>query len=164
MEDEQRPSETFGEYLTRERMLRNIHLEEIAAKTRISVKMLEALESDAHELLPPKVYVIGFLHAFARHIGLDENEVVLRYEDYLRGIGGSLGETRGQWQTRRKPVLWVALILMGVALAAALLLLWRPAFHRGPPIPVRKQGEIHGIGNQSHVVLALTPTNMFSSP
>ena len=77
MDDDQGSVESFSEYLSRERRLRNIHLEEIAEKTRVSVKMLQALESDTYALLPPRVYVIGFLQAYARHVGLDENEVVL---------------------------------------------------------------------------------------
>lgn len=164
MDDDQGSVETFGEYLSRERRLRNIHLEEIAEKTRVSVKMLQALESDAYALLPPRVYVIGFLQAYARHVGLDGNEVVLRYEDYIREIEGSQGDTKRQWQTRRKPLIWVALILTGLALAAAYLLWWRTAPHPGLREPLQKQGAVQGTASQSKVALPITQDSQSSNP
>jgi cytoskeletal protein RodZ len=148
MDDEERSAETFGEYLARERRLRSIRLEEIASKTRINVKVLEALEADAYDSLPPKVYVIGFLQAYARHVGLDENEVVLRYEAYTQGMDSTQGEPRRQWRSGRKPLLWIVLILAGLALAAVYWLLWRPAHPTGPSESIHGPGEVHGTASR----------------
>ncbi len=76
--------ESFGEYLTRERELRNIELDEIAQITKIKLRFLQALESDTFCDLPNETFVRGFLKAYARHVGLDEHDILLRYESFQR--------------------------------------------------------------------------------
>jgi cytoskeletal protein RodZ len=125
MGEHKRATETFGEYLTRERGLRNIRLEEIAQRTRVSLRVLQALEADDQEALPADVYIRGFLKAYARHVGLDENEIVLRY-DAQRGAGQEVLRPPGEpwvwpksrltWRIPRAlPWRW---LLMGAAVAA----------------------------------------------
>ncbi len=75
--------ESFGEYLKRERQLRNISLEEVSKVTRINKKLLQAIESDRFDLLPDKAFVKGFLRAYCRIVGLDPEEVILRFESSL---------------------------------------------------------------------------------
>jgi cytoskeletal protein RodZ len=141
MDDQQGSSLTFGEYLARERKLRNIHLREIAEQTRINVDILKALESNAVDRLPPEAYVIGFVCAYARHIGLDENEVLLRYEDYLQSFGNTRGDTERSWSYPRKYLLWGILILALALLGAYLL--WRlPAPDRVSRHPLPAAGAI----------------------
>ena len=74
----------FGEYLRRERKLRNISLEDISEATKISPHLLKAIEEAQLEMLPTEVYVKGFLRAYSKYVGLDDNDVVLRYEGFLR--------------------------------------------------------------------------------
>lgn len=115
-------SEGFGEYLTRERTLRNIPLEEISQRTRISMRVLEALEAGRWEELPADVYVRGFLRTYARYLGLDENEVVVRYEDQRPDQARAAREPfpemgkkkRASWRRR---TLVMALLLAAGALA-----------------------------------------------
>jgi len=64
-----------------------VSLEEITELTRIRGSHLRAIEEDRYDLLPPSLYVKGFLVAYARYLGLDPNEVVLRYQTYLRDTG-----------------------------------------------------------------------------
>ncbi len=71
--------ETLGQYLARERRMREIDLEEITAVTRIKRRYLEALERDEFEDLPPKPFVVGFLKAYAKYVGLDPDDLVSRY-------------------------------------------------------------------------------------
>jgi cytoskeleton protein RodZ len=80
--------ETVGQYLKRERELRNISLNEIATATRIRENLLAAIEEDRHDLLPAPVFVKGFLVAYGKHIGLDPGDVVLRYESDLKELLG----------------------------------------------------------------------------
>lgn len=124
MDEERVSEEGFGHYLARERKLRNIRLEEIAAKTRISLRVLQALESDDWEELPPRVYLRGFIKAYARYLGLDENEALLRYEDYLRGLDFLPALTKRR-RPSRAPILLVS-IIAALALALGYLLWWRP--------------------------------------
>lgn len=115
----QNKAESFGEYLARERRLRNISLEEISQRTRISMKMLRALEEGRWEDLPAEVYVKGFLRSYARYVGLDENEVILRYESYRPAKAKDSPRElvfQGRPLTRR---LWILGILglLGIGLA-----------------------------------------------
>jgi cytoskeletal protein RodZ len=73
-----------GEYLKRERVLRDVSLESVHEATRVSIKFLVALEADDHEVLPHPAFVKGFIQSYAKHLGLDETEAVLRYELFLR--------------------------------------------------------------------------------
>jgi cytoskeletal protein RodZ len=77
--------EPLGKYLKRERELRNISLSEVAKKTRIRENLLRDIEEDRYHLLPSSTYVKGFLLAYAKYIGLDTNDVLLRYEVVLKG-------------------------------------------------------------------------------
>src|SRR5262249_36469606 len=73
------PALTFGEELRRERLIRDVSLEEISAATKTSVRLLTALEaSDVHKL-PAPVFTRGFIRAYSRHLGLDVDEMVNAY-------------------------------------------------------------------------------------
>jgi cytoskeleton protein RodZ len=73
------PVLTFGEELRRERLIRDVPLEEISAATKISVRLLTALErSDIAKLTAP-VFTRGFIRAYSRHLGIDPDEMVNAY-------------------------------------------------------------------------------------
>ena len=69
----------FGEELRRERVVREIPLEEIAAATKISIRLLTALEASDISRLPAPTFTRGFIRAYARHIGIDPEEKVNAY-------------------------------------------------------------------------------------
>ncbi|MEW5948469.1 MAG: RodZ domain-containing protein [Thermodesulfobacteriota bacterium] len=71
--------ESIGDYLRRERELRNITLEEVANATRINIGILRNIEEGQTERLPAEVFVRGFIRCYAQYIGLDPNDVLLRY-------------------------------------------------------------------------------------
>src|SRR5215471_6647305 len=73
------PSLTFGEELRRERLIRDVSLEEISAATKISVRLLTALESSDVSKLPAPVYSRGFIRAYAKYLGLDPDEMINAY-------------------------------------------------------------------------------------
>lgn len=75
--------ESPGSFIKRERELRGITLDEIAAETKIGKKFLHALEDDDYDSIPAPTFIKGFLRAYSKHIGLDGNDVVLRYEDFI---------------------------------------------------------------------------------
>jgi cytoskeleton protein RodZ len=78
-------TETLGKYLRRERELRKISLRELSKNTRVREHLLTAIEEDRHDLLPSPTFVKGFLNAYAKYIGLDPNEIILRYQRGLTG-------------------------------------------------------------------------------
>jgi len=70
---------TFGEELRRERVVREISLEEISAATKISVRLLTALERSDLSRLPAPIFTRGFIRAYALHLGIDPDEKVNAY-------------------------------------------------------------------------------------
>lgn len=54
---------------------RGVTLDEMCAATRISVRLLDAIESERFELLPGGVFSISFVRQYARYVELDEDEV-----------------------------------------------------------------------------------------
>jgi cytoskeletal protein RodZ len=69
----------FGEHLRREREMRGVSLEEISTATRISVRFLEALESERWDDLPGGIFNRGFIRAMAHFLGLDEESLIAEY-------------------------------------------------------------------------------------
>lgn len=67
---------SFGASLRRERELRGVSLQEIAASTKIGVSMLQAIEDDRFDKLPQGLFVRGFVREYARFLALDEQKVL----------------------------------------------------------------------------------------
>jgi len=69
----------FGDRLRREREMRGITLDEISESTKIARRHLEALEKERFEQLPGGVFNKGFVRAYARFLGIDEDQAVADY-------------------------------------------------------------------------------------
>lgn len=74
----------FGERLQREREMRGITLEEIAKATKIGTRSLRALEEEDFRKLPGGIFNKGFVRAYARYLGIDEEQAVT---DYMAALG-----------------------------------------------------------------------------
>jgi hypothetical protein len=70
---------SFGDNLRRQREVRNISLEAISNSTKISIRMLRAIEDEHFDQLPGGVFNKGFVRAYARQVGSDEDEAVADY-------------------------------------------------------------------------------------
>lgn len=97
----------FGEKLRRQREQRGLELEAISNTTKISPRMLRALEDEHFDQLPGGVFNKGFVRAYARQVGLDEEEAIA---DYLAALRESqvqqqaiLPDFRSTSGTGRKP-------------------------------------------------------------
>ena len=66
--------------------MRNIPLEEISKVTKIKEHHLKAIEEDRYELLPPALYVKGYLNVYARYLNLNPKDIILQYENYLKSL------------------------------------------------------------------------------
>jgi len=74
----------FAEQLKKARLKKGISLQQIAAKTRIDIKFLEAIDNGNFSFLPD-LYVKAFLRQYAKSVDLDENETIKKYDDALNG-------------------------------------------------------------------------------
>jgi cytoskeletal protein RodZ len=112
----------FGKWLARERELRALSRDEVARATKLGPAIIDALESGEEARMPPRAYVLGYLRAYEGVVGLDPDEVVLRFEE-AAGVAPD-----GAAPARRPPPPWLAAAVAGaIVLAAAagwLLLRW----------------------------------------
>lgn len=61
-----------GERLAEARRAAGLDLSDIASRTRVPLRQLEALEAGRYEDLPAVTYCIGFAKSYARALGIDE--------------------------------------------------------------------------------------------
>jgi len=124
-EEDRGPSgvETFGRHCLRERELRGLSREEVARLTKLAPAVIEALESGDSARMPPRAYLLGYLRSYAAALGIDPDELVLRWREI---------EAAPPEPERRRPRRWragtvaLAAVLAAVALAAGLLWRGRP--------------------------------------
>ena len=72
--------QNFGEDLRRARESRGISLEEVSEATRISVRLLEAIEQERFDRLPGGVFRTSFVRQYAQAAGLNEEQIVAEFE------------------------------------------------------------------------------------
>lgn len=66
----------IGPKLAATRAAKGLSTAEVAAKLRLGVRQVEALEADAFEQLPGEVFVRGFVRNYARFLELDPEELL----------------------------------------------------------------------------------------
>jgi cytoskeleton protein RodZ len=69
--------------------MRAITLEEIAAATKIGTRSLKALEEEHFDQLPGGIFNKGFVRAYAKFLGIDEEQAVSDYEAATSDVGNS---------------------------------------------------------------------------
>ena len=75
---------SFGKDLRMERLSRGIALEDITAVTKISSRLLEALEEEKFRLLPGGILSKGIVRGYASAVGLDQQDWTDRFlEAYI---------------------------------------------------------------------------------
>jgi transcriptional regulator with XRE-family HTH domain len=78
---------SLGEQLRRAREARGVSLRDISEQTRITMRHLEAIESDSYKNLPGGIFNKSFIKAYARHIRFDEKTALDLYERTARARG-----------------------------------------------------------------------------
>jgi cytoskeleton protein RodZ len=79
-----RKMESFGRYLKGLREDKGKTVEQIAESTKIAVANLESLERDRFDLLPPRVFVKGFIRSYIQELGLNADEAIDRFEEFSK--------------------------------------------------------------------------------
>ncbi len=110
--------EKLGKYLRENREAKGIALEEIERVSNIGLSYLRALEEGQVHILPAPTFTVGFLRQYARCIGLDPEDVVLRYRTATQEGGGPLREPSVEKMRRgRRRSIWVlgaSLLFLGL--------------------------------------------------
>jgi cytoskeletal protein RodZ len=80
-------TDSIGEKLRLARETRGIALRDISEQTRISMRYLEAIESDDYRRLPGGIFNRSFIRAYAKFVGYDEDQAIDDYSRTLRELG-----------------------------------------------------------------------------
>lgn len=161
-------NDRVGDRLRSARERAGADLEDIAARTRIPLRHLKAIETSDYDKLPSVTYAVGFAKTFARAVNLDDAEIgrALRVE-----LGASAPRSAPQTQSYEPvdPARLAPTRLAWTALALAVLVIggygvWR-YMHSGADVvpsveaPVTDNGiEALGGGN-----VAVTPSTANSA-
>lgn len=70
---------TVGEELEHARQRCGLSLQDLSARTKVSIERLQAIERGEVEELPPLVYLRGYVRSYASEVGLDPDHVAERY-------------------------------------------------------------------------------------
>jgi len=71
--------ESLGEKLKEARNEKGLSIEQISRETNISIRYLEALESENFNVFPAEPYLIGFLRNYSVYLDLDVQKVISLY-------------------------------------------------------------------------------------
>jgi len=74
----------FGDKFRKAREKKDISLDDVSNVTKISSRMLQAIEQERFDLLPGGVFNKGFIRAYAKHLGMNDEEAVTDYLACLR--------------------------------------------------------------------------------
>lgn len=75
--------ESFGRYLVQQRELRGLSSADVIRVTKLSPSAIDAMENDRFDRLPGRAFVVGYLRAYASCVGLNPDEVILRYDEHV---------------------------------------------------------------------------------
>ena len=75
---------SIGETLRRERVRRNLGLDQISRELKISPKLLYAIEAEEFDKLPGTIFAKNFVRQYARLLGLDEEEMAAEVQRALQ--------------------------------------------------------------------------------
>ncbi|MDH3544585.1 MAG: helix-turn-helix domain-containing protein, partial [Desulfuromonadales bacterium] len=71
-------AQNLGKELQSKREQFGYSLKDVAEHTRIRKVYLESMEQGQFEALPGQAYVTGFVRVYARHLGLDSDDLLAR--------------------------------------------------------------------------------------
>jgi cytoskeleton protein RodZ len=140
----------FGDRLRREREMRGITLDEICESTKIARRHLEALERDRFDQLPGGVFNKGFVRAYARFLGIDEDQAVADYTAATHEqpepedkFPLEIHEEEDRQPKRRSllPLIFILAALAGVLVGYFFYLRSKPA-GSGPSAPVQQASPV----------------------
>jgi cytoskeleton protein RodZ len=91
---------TFGERFRKERERRSLSLDDISNVTKISTRMLRAIEEGHLDQLPGGVFNKGFIRAYAKHLGFNDDEAI---NEYLEALHEAQVDAQAVWLPEHSP-------------------------------------------------------------
>lgn len=119
--------ERAGDILRKAREAQGLTVADIATRTRVPLRHLEAIEASDYSTLPSSTYAVGFTRAYARATGIDEVHIA----NVVRGEVAKLGSKKPEYEPyemtdpSRVPSRGLAIAALGIAIAVLVLVgLW----------------------------------------
>lgn len=165
---------SFGERLKRTRENRKITLDQVATATKISARMLKALEDEKFGDLPGGIFNKGFVRSYARFLGIDEAAAVKDYQQAsgeanqapaeegaeLRAIAERKEKERERQRAHAKGIPWgmTAAVLLMVAMSLAIWGFYSRERQDSPRGLAHKAGAPVSSSELQHPIAAQQPT------
>lgn len=118
----------LGAYLRQVREKAEISLYKVEDSTKISIRYLQAMEKGDFTALPGRTYAIGFLRAYSKYLGLDDDTLVEVYKEHFPDKEMALPVQSGPLSTaalaqaNRNPLqAWKILLIALLVLAGVVL-------------------------------------------
>lgn len=73
----------FGDFLRQKREAKGLTLEKLETLTKIKKTILDDLENERFEKLPPKIYIKGIISKYCQYVELDQVEVLNTFDKYF---------------------------------------------------------------------------------
>ncbi len=90
----------FGDKFRNAREKKELTLDQVSNVTKISSRMLKAIEEEHFDQLPGGVFNKGFIRAYAKHLGLNDEEAV---NDYLTCLREAQVDAHEVWEPQAVP-------------------------------------------------------------
>jgi cytoskeleton protein RodZ len=139
---------TVGQLLRETRESYGSDIPRVAAALRIRASYLEAIENGRYDQLPGAVYAMGFVRAYAVHLGLDGDEALRRFKLEAEGYDAQRDLTFPVPLSERSIPGW-SMLLAALLLAVCGYGLWyylsstaRPRPERVSPLPAELAAQL----------------------
>ncbi len=134
--------------LREERELRRLSLTDLSTRTRIKPEYLQALEANQFDKLPAATFVKGYIRAYAKLFGFDEQPLIaLLRRDFKESAKGRLVPREFIHPLMKRRLTWTSVTMVMVAAATVFLTLlayvgWQwYDFNRPPSLEVNAPAE-----------------------
>ena len=121
------PTERAGDILRTAREAQGLSVADIATRTRVPLRHLEAIEASDYSVLPSSTYAVGFARAYARAVGVDEVPIAQMVREDVAKLGRRTPEYAPYEMTdpSRVPSRGIVIVALGIAIAVLVLVgLW----------------------------------------
>ncbi len=141
------PEIDFGTFLRTARERRGMSLQQVAATTKISARVLGALEQNDPSKLPGGIFARAFVRAYAREVGLDQEATVARFvAEFPDSASGeespsaAKGDDAESFESGRRVAMTV-LQLAGISVLVVIAILVYLKTRPGPAVPAEPPPE-----------------------
>ena len=137
---ETKPKVGPGSLLKDARIANGLGIDDIAIRLRLHTRIIQGIERDDYEHLPPPTFVRGYLRGYARIVGRSSVDIIEAYEKNSFSIPLLVSDISHQKEVKSSDLSIKLTTCVVIALSCSLLVLWwqnnRDTHVTTPPIPI----------------------------